>query len=115
MQTGQDVAKEAVHSLVRLSMKIYFKITTQLTFTYSNSTIETHKRMCEICSKLTIKTPELCQQRCFGAFIFNFEHIFHLPLVFPLLTLNKSILAGKNATNLKTRNYSDIKAESQLI
>ena len=61
MQTGQDVAKEGVHSLVRLSMKIYFKITTQLTFTYSNSTIETHKRMCEICSKLTIKTPERFQ------------------------------------------------------
>ena len=36
---------------------------------------------CEICSKLTIKTP--------GVFIVNFEHISHLALVSLLLTLNK--------------------------
>ena len=35
---------------------------------------------CEICSKLTIKTP--------GVFIVNFEHISHLVLVFLLLTLS---------------------------
>ena len=35
---------------------------------------------CEICSKLTIKTP--------GVFN-NFEHISHLVLVFLLLTLNR--------------------------
>ena len=38
---------------------------------------------CEICSKLTIKIPELVS----GIFI-NFEHISHLVLVFLLLTLN---------------------------
>ena len=37
---------------------------------------------CEICSKLTIKTPELLLT------IVNFEHISHLVLVFLLLTLN---------------------------
>ena len=42
---------------------------------------------CEICSKLTIKTPE--QHQRFGVFIVNFEHISHLVLVSPLLTLNK--------------------------
>ena len=42
----------------------------------------------EICSKLTIKTPEGRQWRCSGVFILNFEHISHLVLVFPLLTLN---------------------------
>ena len=39
----------------------------------------------QIWSKLTIKTPE---QRRSGVFIVNFEHILHLVLVFPLLTLN---------------------------
>ena len=36
---------------------------------------------CEICSKLTIKTPD-------GVFIVDFEHISHIALVFLLLTLN---------------------------
>ena len=33
---------------------------------------------CEICSKLTIKTPEQCQWRRSGVFIVNFKHISHL-------------------------------------
>ena len=37
---------------------------------------------CEICSKLTIKTPERWQWRRSGVFIVNFEHISHLALVF---------------------------------
>ena len=40
---------------------------------------------CEICSKLTMKTPERQQLRRFGIFIVNFEHILHLFLVFLLL------------------------------
>ena len=44
---------------------------------------------CEICSKLTINTPERRHWRRFGVFIVNFEHISHLVLVFLLLTLNK--------------------------
>ena len=43
---------------------------------------------CEICSRLTIKTPEQCRHRC-GVFIVNLEHISHLFLVFPLLTLSR--------------------------
>ena len=45
---------------------------------------------CEICSKLTIKSPEQCQ-----CFIVNFEHISRLVLVFLLLTLNMQMLTGK--------------------
>ena len=45
----------------------------QLTFTCSKSTVETLKKRCEICSKLTIKTP---------------EHVSDVVLVFLLLTLN---------------------------
>ena len=44
---------------------------------------------CEICSKLTIKTPEQRQWRRFGAYIVNFKHILHLALVFLLSTLSK--------------------------
>ena len=44
---------------------------------------------CEICSKLTIKTPEQRHWRRSGVFIVNFEHISHLALVFLLLTLNR--------------------------
>ena len=49
---------------------------------------------CEICSKLTIKTPERRQWhqlRHFGIFIFNFEHISLSVVMFLLLTLSKKI------------------------
>ena len=43
----------------------------------------------EICSNLTIKTPEQRQRRCFGDIIVNFEQTLHIILMFPLITLNK--------------------------
>ena len=46
---------------------------------------------CEICSKLTIKTPE---RRQFAISIFNSEHVLHLVLVLLKLTLNKQMLVG---------------------
>ena len=47
------------------------------------------RKRCEICSKLTIKTPEWRHWRRSGVFIVNFEHISHVLLVFLLLTLIK--------------------------
>ena len=44
---------------------------------------------CEICSKLTTKTPERLHWRRSGVLTVNFEHISHLVLVFLLLTLNR--------------------------
>ena len=44
---------------------------------------------CEICWKLTIKTPEWRQWRRSGVFIVNREHISRLVLVFPWLTLSR--------------------------
>ena len=44
---------------------------------------------CEICSKLTIKTPERHHWRSSDVFIVNFERISHLLLVFLLLTLSR--------------------------
>ena len=52
----------------------------------------TRTRRCDICSKLTIKTPE---RRRSGVFIVNFASISHLVLVFLLLTLNMQLPAGK--------------------
>ena len=49
---------------------------------------------CEICSTLTIKTPEWRQWRHSGVFIVNFEHVSHLVLVFLLLTLSRQMPAG---------------------
>ena len=43
---------------------------------------------CEICSKLTIKTPERCQRHRSCVFIVNFEHILYHVIKFLLLTLN---------------------------
>ena len=50
---------------------------------------------CEICSKLTIKTPKRRYWRRFGVFIVNFKHISHLVLVFLLLILSRKMPAGK--------------------
>ena len=44
---------------------------------------------CEICSKLTIKTPERRHRHRSAVFIVNFEHILHLVLVILLLTLSR--------------------------
>ena len=61
-------------------------------FPVSNYMLKVNKRnartRCEICSKLTIKTPDRRQWRRSGVFIFKFEHILNLVLVFLLLTLS---------------------------
>ena len=51
--------------------------------------VNNENAMCEICSKLTVKTPERRHWRRPDVFIVNSEHISHVVLVFPLLTLNK--------------------------
>ena len=55
-------------------------------FQVNNRNIKTRR---EICSKLTIKTPERRYWRRSDVFIANFEDISHLVLVFPLLTLSR--------------------------
>ena len=47
------------------------------------------RRRCEICSKLTMKTPEWHHWRRSGEIINNSEHTSHLVLVFLLLTLSR--------------------------
>ena len=48
-----------------------------------------NRAMCEICPKLTLKTPERRHWRRSGVFIFNFEQISHIALVFPLFVVKK--------------------------
>ena len=45
-------------------------------------------KICEMCSKLTINTPERHHWHRSGVFNVNFEHFSHLVLVFLLLNLN---------------------------
>ena len=54
---------------------------------------------CEICSKLTIKTPEQSHWRRSGVFIVNFEHISQLVLVFLLLTLSRWMPAERRVSS----------------
>ena len=52
-------------------------------------------RRCEICSKLTINTPERRQWHRSCVFIVNFEHISQIVLLFLLLTLNMHVIADR--------------------
>ena len=61
------------------------------------------RKRCEICEKLTTKTPERCHRNRSGVFTVNFEHISHLFLVFLLLTRNKPMLAGIWQVDLSVR------------
>ena len=87
---------------------------------------------CEICSKLTIKTPERrhfisprntrkpkgflefsriikWEWRRSGVFIVNFEHISHLVLVFLLLTLNMQLAAEKQNAHHIVQVFENVK------
>ena len=62
---------------------------------------------CEICSKLTIKTPERHQWCCSGVFIVNFEYISYLFRVF--IPNIKQVNAGwdNSLCTLTSREYKD--------
>ena len=57
--------------------------------------IRNTRTMCEICSKLTLKTSEWRHWLCSGVSIASFENISYIVLGFPLLTLNKWMLTGR--------------------
>ena len=63
--------KYSIWVIKTLGNNVYIRKSSQQTFTYSKSTIETLKNKCEICSKLTIKTA----RRLYTHFIVNFEYI----------------------------------------
>ena len=51
------------------------------------------RKVCQICSKLAIKTPERRQWRRSTVFVFNLEHISNLYLLFVLLNLSTLMFA----------------------
>ena len=57
------------------------------------------RRMCEICSKLAIKTPERWHRSC--VFIINLEQISSVVLVFPSRFAVEAILVLLNAGKLR--------------
>ena len=75
-----------MHYFVMFTL-IHLRIIPQPAIACSKLTIETLKQRCDICSKLTIKIPELRHRRRSGIIIVNFEHISQLVLVFLLLNL----------------------------
>ena len=80
-------AGELVTSLIR-SLHCFnpFYPADNYPFKVNNRNVRTR---CEIYSKLIIKILEQRHWRRSGTFIVNFEHISHLVLVFPLLTLSR--------------------------
>ena len=58
---------------------------------------------CEVCSKLTSKTPEQHHCHCSGVFIVNFEHTSQLALMFLLSSLSRLMPAGKIAATLASQ------------
>ena len=82
-------------------------------FTHSKPTLETLKK-CEICSKLTIKTPD----RFSTVFIVDFGHILYLFLVFKLLTINKSVFVEsiyKRWNNKLLQSLKKTVAQSRVV
>ena len=98
-------------------LKKQWKFGTSLTSkTSKHLNIEVYNRnsrkRCNVCSKSTIKTAK---QNCFsGDFIVNFEHISHLFIRFPLLTLNKCLL-GRLYVQTKTENGTSIIYNNYLV
>ena len=76
------------YRLTRLVYRSNVKPCSASIYLFKVNNRNTRKR-CETCSKLTIKTTERRQWSCSGVFIVNFEYIWHLFLLFLLLTLNK--------------------------
>ena len=70
---------QAVTFLLECIYLKYFRNASQPTFTCSKSRMKKKiKAICEICSKLTIKTPERGHRRSYGVFFVNFKHISHI-------------------------------------
>ena len=71
---------------------------------------------CQICSKLTIKTPERRQWHRSSHFIINFEHISHLVLVFFIVNFEQVVSNSRILVCLrsKEKDASIIKDSSKI-
>ena len=96
MKAGLQVSKNTNSKLILFSWLILNKFSLLTNIYLFKVNNRNARKSCEICSKLTIKTPERRSWRRSGVFIVNFEHILHLFLVFLSSTLNKLMLAGRS-------------------
>ena len=76
-------------------------VSTQPAITCSKLTTETLEQRCEICSKLTLKTPKRRHWCRFGVFIVNFEHISHLCSSVPIVNFEHEISGWVSLLNYK--------------
>ena len=88
-----SITKRSIAHILSTDLFVFY----QPPFTCSKSTVET---MCEIFSKLTIKTSELLQWYLSGVFIVNLEQVLKIVLVFPLLTFNQINVGWDKVTSL---------------
>ena len=83
------LAKNVILNFLRIQIKqSIIKTSPTDNYMFKDNDRNTRTR-CEICSNVTIKTPERRHWHCSGVFIVNFEHISHFVLEFLLLTLSK--------------------------
>ena len=83
-------------TVIKKSLHVWKKTLNQTNiYLFKVNNRNTRKRY-EICSKLTIKTPERRHWRSSCVYIVNFEHISHLYLVFLLLLWTSKCKLGNN-------------------
>ena len=90
---GESIPNTRVAFMVHYNIRVLTNSIPADNYMFKVNNRNTRTR-CEICSKLTIKTPEGRHWRRSGVFSVNFEHILHLALVFLLLTLNRYCQLG---------------------
>ena len=73
------------------------------------------RRKCEICSKLTIKTPEQRHWRCSGVLNVNFEHVSHLFLMFLLYNFCPGNIYLFKVNNENTKKRCEISSNLTLV
>ena len=83
---SSSMSKAVAIHLLEKKRRIHISLYQAGNFVFKVNSRNTRKR-CEICSELTIKTPE--RRQWIMNNIVNFEHISHLVLVFYLFTLSR--------------------------
>ena len=90
-------------SVAKFMLYVWNKGFTQSIFTFSmRASNGNTRKMCEISSKLTINTQIRSHWGRSGTFTVNCQYIWHIILVFPLLTFNKINILKNNSKDTRT-------------
>ena len=63
------------------------------------------RKRCEICSKVTTKTPKRSHRHRSSVFIFNVQHFLHHSLVFLLFTVSMYLFSGLIEVKISTDDW----------